>query len=293
MKYRIKHITEYHYSEPVQLCRNQASLLPRSTEFQLCRNSSLKVSPTADDLHERKDFFGNRVTHFALQEPHEKLVVTAQSEVEIIANQALFDATQGKAWDGVRAHLRTVRNPDTLTVLPYLYDSPLVREIPQLVDYASPSFPPGRPLPEAVEELMQRIYQDFRYDPEVTTISTPLQEVLANRHGVCQDFAHLGIGCLRAMGLAARYVSGYIETIPPPGTKRLVGADASHAWFSIFSPGIGWIDFDPTNNQIPAEQHITVAWGRDFSDVSPLKGIALGGGEHTVVVSVDVARLTE
>ncbi len=293
MKYRVRHITEYRYSDAVQLCRNQACLLPRDTEFQLCRSSSLTIAPEATDLHERKDFFGNRITHFALQEPHEKLVVTAQSEVEIIANQALFDANRGGTWEDARKHLRTVRNLDTVAVLPYLYDSPLIQDMPQLLDYATPSFPPGRRLTDAVEDLMRRIYQEFRYDPEVTTISTPLQEVLANRSGVCQDFAHLGIGCLRALGLAARYVSGYIETLPPPGKERLVGADASHAWFSVFSPGIGWIDFDPTNNQIPAEQHITVAWGRDFSDVSPLKGVALGGGEHKVLVSVDVARLGE
>ncbi|MDH3453920.1 MAG: transglutaminase family protein, partial [Desulfuromonadales bacterium] len=147
-----------------------------------------------------------------------------------------------------------------------------------------------RLLADAVSDLMQRIYHDFSYDPGVTTIATPLSEVMATRRGVCQDFAHLGIGCLRAMRLAARYVSGYIETVPPPGQARLVGADASHAWFSVYSPTSGWLDFDPTNNQRPVEQHITVAWGRDFSDVSPLRGVALGGGRHKVNVSVDVAR---
>jgi transglutaminase-like putative cysteine protease len=140
---------------------------------------------------------------------------------------------------------------------------------------------------------MQRIYQDFTYQPGFTTISTPLAEVLKSRQGVCQDFAHLAIGCLRSIGLAARYVSGYIETLPPPGQERLVGADASHAWFAVYAPNAGWIDFDPTNNQLPEEQHITVSWGRDFSDVSPLRGIALGGGKQKVDVSVDVARQSE
>ena len=140
---------------------------------------------------------------------------------------------------------------------------------------------------------MQRIYTEFKYDPEFSTLATPLKEVLEHRSGVCQDFAHLAIGCLRSQGLAARYVSGYIETEPPPGKERLVGADASHAWFSVFQPGVGWLDFDPTNNQIPGERHITVAWGRDYADVTPLKGVAFGGGEHELKVSVDVLAIPE
>lgn len=218
--------------------------------------------------------------------------MTALSEVEVISPPNCPSPDNQPNWEQVAAWPTNNRSPETVEAFPFLYDSPLIHRFPALKDYARLSFPSGRPVIEATRDLMQRIYSDFAYDPESTTVHTPLTDVFDHRRGVCQDFAHLAIGCLRLIGLAARYVSGYIETIPPPGKVRLVGADASHAWFSIFVPGIGWIDFDPTNNQLPSEQHITVAWGRDFSDVSPLKGVALGGGLHTVAVSVDVARIS-
>jgi len=173
----------------------------------------------------------------------------------------------------------------------YVLDSPMVTITPELADYAQSSFTANRALVDVVHDLMQRIYKDFTYDPAFTTIATPLSEVLSFRRGVCQDFAHLAIACLRAYGMAARYISGYVETLPEPGKPRLVGADASHAWFSVFIPGTGWLDFDPTNNTVPLDQHITLAWGRDYADVTPLKGIAFGGGQHTLSVSVDVLRL--
>ena len=289
MKYLVTHCTQYLYSEPVGLCRNQACLLPRETPRQKCLSSHLQVEPEPADLRERHDFFGNRVSHFAIQHAHEKLQVTAVSEVSVTPPGAVPDDRTG--WEAIRQLLTGNTGREIMEAFPYLYDSPLVRNQETLAAYARPSFPAGRPLLEAVSELMQRIHRDFRYDPGFTSIATPLNEVLANRRGVCQDFAHLGVGCLRSLGLAARYVSGYIETLPPPGQERLVGADASHAWFSVFCGEAGWVDFDPTNNQIPGEQHITVAWGRDFSDVSPLKGIALGGGKHRVLVAVDVVRM--
>lgn len=292
MIYRVTHSTQYLYSSPVGLCRNEACLLPRETLRQKCLTSQLKIEPDPSDLRERRDFFGNRVTHFAIQHPHKALQVTAVSEVSITpADPNLFSAGNLFSWETVSQQLAAERNQPTFDALPYLHDSPFIKDFPQLAEYARPSFPSGRPLADAVFDLMQRIYHDFTYDPGFTTIATPLSEVMATRRGVCQDFAHLGIGCLRAIGLAARYVSGYIETLPPPGTERLVGADASHAWFSVYAADAGWLDFDPTNNQVPAEQHITVAWGRDFSDVSPLRGIALGGGKHKMIVSVDVARI--
>ncbi len=291
MKYRVTHTTQYIYSAPVGLCRNQACLLPRETVRQQCLSSRLQIEPGPSDLRERSDFFGNRLTHFAIQEAHKELRVTATSEVAVAAaNQNQLTLGNQRSWEQLAQLLKTERSPANLAALPFLYDSPIISVSQQLAAYARPSFPQGRPLVDAVKDLMQRIYQDFKYDPDVTDISTPLAEVLKNRHGVCQDFAHLGIGCLRSLGLPARYVSGYIETLPPPGQERLVGADASHAWFSVYAAEAGWIDFDPTNNQIPAQQHITVSWGRDFSDVSPLRGIALGGGKHKVAVSVDVAR---
>lgn len=292
MNYRVTHTTEYLYSEPVGLCRNEARLLPRETERQRCLKSTLSIEPTPVDLRERIDGFGNRVSHYAIEHAHEQLLVTAISEVAIKPDLQPLMAANQITWEAVREQLTGEKNRHTLAAIPYLYNSPLIEKNRELADYAALSFATDRPLGEATSDLMRRIYDDFTYDPDFTTINTPLSEVLATRRGVCQDFAHLGVACLRSLGLAARYVSGYIETLPPPGQERLIGADASHAWFAVFAGAAGWIDFDPTNNQLPSEQHITVAWGRDFSDVSPLRGVALGGGKHKVMVSVDVARIT-
>jgi len=291
MKYRVQHITRYSYTDPVQLCRNEAFLLPRQTAYQQCLNSRLEIDPQATDIHERVDFFGNRVNHFAVQNPHEELTISALSEIDVAFNPDDYQRAAAIAWEEARVCCH--RLDETLNCAPFLCESPLIACSRALAAYAMPSFTTGRSISEATEDLMQRIYHDFTYDAEFTDISTPLPEVLQHRRGVCQDFAHVAIGCLRSIGLAARYVSGYIETVPPPGQERLVGADASHAWFAVYVPTIGWLDFDPTNNQKPHEQHITVAWGRDFSDVSPLKGVALGGGHHQVHVSVDVARLPD
>jgi transglutaminase-like putative cysteine protease len=291
MKFRITHTTAYDYSQPVALCRNEAYLLPRDTPGQKCLMSELRIDPPSSDLRERIDSFGNRVSHFAIQQPHRKLTVTAISEVAVTPDPKLLAAANQFSWENIQKRLAVERSPLIIAAMPFLFDSPLAKPDPALADYAGPSFSAGRPLGEALVDLMLRIYRDFKYDPGFTSITTPLAEVMAARRGVCQDFAHLGVACLRSLGLAARYVSGYIETLPPPGQARLVGADASHAWFSVFAAEAGWLDLDPTNNQVPSEQHITVAWGRDFSDVSPLRGVALGGGRHKVGVSVDVARL--
>ncbi len=291
MNFRVTHLTRYVYGDPVGVCWNEACLLPRETQNQRCLSSRLEIEPTPSDLRERKDFFGNRITHFSIQRPHHQLVVKAVSEVIITPATSFPAAGNQPPWETVHAGLATDRDPATIEVLPYCYDSSLITAGPQLADYARRSFLPERPIIEAAADLMRRIYHDFTYDAKATTIATPLAEVMANRRGVCQDFSHVGIGCLRAMGLAARYVSGYIETVPPAGKERLIGADASHAWFSVYCAEAGWVDFDPTNNKMPTDQHITVAWGRDFSDVSPLRGVALGGGKHQVEVSVDVARI--
>lgn len=293
MKYRVTHSTQYSYSAPVALCRNEACLLPRDTLRQKCLTSELRIEPYPSDLRERLDAFGNRVSHFAIQRPHEGLSVTAISEVAVSADPDLLVAANQFSWESVQKRLASDRTPLTLEALPFLYDSPLAQRSQQLEAYARTSFPVGRPMGDAAADLMQRVYHDFTYDQKSTTIDTPLSEIMAARSGVCQDFAHIGVACLRSIGLAARYVSGYIETLPPPGQARLIGADASHAWFSVYAADAGWIDFDPTNNQIPGDQHITVAWGRDFADVSPLRGVALGGGKHKVAVSVDVARIPD
>lgn len=293
MKYRITHKTLYSYSEPVSTCRNEACLLPRDSHQQRCLTSRLEIDPAPADLRERLDFFGNRVSHFAIQQPHKRLQVTATSEIETFPASPDLEAANKLSLNEIRQLIKREKTPETLGALPFLYSSPMIPGSRELVDYARPCFDDQRPLGGAVKELMQRIYQDFSYDPGFTTIATPLNEVLANRRGVCQDFAHLAIGCLRGIGLAARYVSGYLETLPPPGQPKLVGADASHAWFSVYFGPVGWIDFDPTNNKLPDQQHITLGWGRDYSDVTPLKGVALGGGTHRVGVSVDVSRLSE
>ena len=312
MKYRITHTTLYHYSQPVGLCQNEARLQPRIFWRQECHNSRFDIKPAPMDFSERIDFFGNRVTYFAIQQPHIQLIVTAISEVTIFPRQNNLDLFNQMTWEQVRSLLQEtplqgqsqsqqgqnqiqIQNQDqTLEILDarqYVLDSPMVTITPELADYAQSSFLPNRVLVDVVHDLMQRIYKDFTYDPAFTTIATPLSEVLSHRRGVCQDFAHLAIGCLRAYGIAARYISGYVETLPEPGKQRLVGADASHAWFSVYIPGTGWLDFDPTNNTVPLDQHITLAWGRDYADVTPLKGIAFGGGQHTLSVSVDVLRL--
>ena len=204
-----------------------------------------------------------------------------------------LDFAEHLAWEEVCQRLQTDLDPETLELRQYILNSPMIPTMSELRTYAERSFSKERPLLEAVEELTDRLYTDFTYDPNFTTIATPLADVIQHRRGVCQDFAHLGIGCLRALGLAARYVSGYIETNPPPDQEPLEGADASHAWFSVYLPQLGWVDFDPTNNQIPTDQHITIAWGRDYSDVTPLKGVVFGSGTHELSVSVDCQRLLD
>ena len=290
MIYKVIHTSEFIYDRPVGLCHNEARMLPRTLPKQQCLESSLKIDPPPEDYQERLDFFGNRVAWFLIRQQHDALTVTATSRIQMIPGANLFEFGNNQPWEVVRERLQTERTPEALDARQYLIDSPMVVVDAGLREYAAPSFPKGRPYSTAVQDLMQRIYRDFTYDPGFTTIATPLQDVLEHRSGVCQDFAHLAIGCLRTQGLAARYVSGYIETLPPPGKEKLVGSDASHAWFSVFVPDAGWLDFDPTNNQLPRDQHITVAWGRDFSDVSPLKGVLSGGGEHEVKVAVDVQK---
>jgi len=291
MRYRVIHKTKYDYSETVGTSYNEARLLPRISINQQCSYADLQIEPKPADYSEHQDFFGNRVVSFSIREPHQCFVVTATSEVQVISQEAQLNFSQGMAWEGVRSALRQQRDPQTLDALQYTLDSPFVTASEALAAYAEPSFPTGRPLMEAVHDLMVRIHSDFTYDPDFTTLATPLSTVLEHRRGVCQDFAHLAIGCLRAHGLAARYVSGYIETLPPPGKEKLVGSDASHAWFSVYLPELGWMDFDPTNNQIPFDQHIIVGWGRDYGDVNPLKGVVFGGGEPKLAVSVDVRNL--
>ena len=290
MNYRINHRTEYVYSDNVTLGHNEARLTPRSTARQACSSTQLIIDPPADICREREDFFGNRVAYFAIQKPHKHLRVTATSDV-CVESGPIPDLSIG-TWERECELLQDRRDLNTVGPRHFVLDSPMAAAAPEVREFAQVSFPTGRPLLEATCDLMQRIYQEFTYVPGATTISTPTAAVLRDRKGVCQDFAHLGIASLRSLGLPARYVSGYLETRPPQGQKRLKGADASHAWFSVYSSATGWIDFDPTNNQIPGDRHITVAWGRDFGDATPLKGILFGSGRHRLSVAVDVENLS-
>lgn len=287
MLYDVSHRTTYRYGDPVSLAHNVTHLAPRTTVNQTCLRSELKVDPQPVCLDAWRDYFGNHVHYLTLEEPHVELQVIATSLVEVREPQVPAPSTT-PAWETVRSRLAAPADPDTLDASQFLFESPYIKRIPEAYDYAAPSFPAGRTLLAAALDLTQRIHRDFEYRPGATSVHTPTAEVFVRRQGVCQDFAHLQITCFRSMGLAARYVSGYLLTDPPPGQPRLVGADASHAWVSVYCPGAGWLDFDPTNNQMPRTRHVTLAWGRDFSDVSPVRGIFLGGGKHSVSVSVDV-----
>jgi transglutaminase-like putative cysteine protease len=290
VRYRISHVTRYLYAEPVSLCHSIAHLKPRVQPGQRPLAAQVRIDPWPAVSREHTDFFGNRTSYFSIQQSHTALEVAAVSEVEVVPAPPPNFA-DSPPWEQVVEETNQRPDAELVNARIFTLPSPYAPADAAAVEYAHAAFPPGQPVLEAVSDLMGRIHQDFDYDPHFTTLATPLTEVLAHRRGVCQDFAHLALACLRGLGLAARYVSGYIETMPPPGQPKLRGADASHAWFSVLIPGIGWVDFDPTNDQVPGEQHITAAAGRDFGDVTPLRGVFYGGGEHTLEVSVDVDRL--
>lgn len=292
-RYRVTHRTEYEYVEDVTLCHSEARLAPRTTDFQRTSDVDLICIPAPTHVAERVDCYGNRVTYFSLEREHRRLEVTAHSHLEVQGPVVAAAAAAGRPWEECREYLQSETDWETIAAREFVLDSPMAAQNDDVRRFATPSFPPGRDLLDACRDLNARIFNEFQYEQGFSTISTPLAEVLEHRRGVCQDFAHLFIASLRSLGLAARYVSGYLETLPPPGQEKLVGADASHAWLAVYVPGIGWVDFDPTNNLIPGDQHITLAVGRDYGDVTPLKGVIFGGGEHTVKVSVDVARLSD
>jgi len=287
MIYEITHATDYYYSHCVSLCHNLAHLTARNCSWQTCLSHELQISsPPAVSIN-RPDYFGNLATFFTVQEPHRLLGIRAINRVEVHP-RAIPDPAATPPWEMVSQVVRTGQGPGALDACQYVCDSHYVKRDPALRAYAAPSFLPGRPLLEAVLDLTLRIFTEFRFDSSARNFDTPLTELLEVRSGVCQDFSHFQIGCLRTLGLAARYVSGYLLTTPAASQSRLVGADMSHAWVSVFCPGVGWIDVDPTNNLVAQDQHITLAWGRDYDDVSPLKGVILGGGRHSIRVGVDV-----
>src|SRR5262245_30063906 len=290
MLYRITHTTTYDYTEPVSVCQNLAHLTPRAAPGQTCRETHLAIRPAPAVTVERIDYFGNPATFFTVQEPHHELTVTAEHVVDV-RTRPLPDPLETAAWEDVAVLLRNERSPEVLDASQFLFNSRYIAATGEIVEYARTSFGPRRPILEGVLDLTRRIHDDFEYDPQATTVATPLKEVFLQRRGVCQDFAHLEIACLRSLGLAVRYVSGYLRTNLRPGQVPLLGGDATHAWLSVFCPGSGWVDVDPTNNQVPGDAHILLAWGRDYDDVSPVKGVVLGGGEHSVKVAVHVEQM--
>jgi len=290
--YRVTHRTEYEYEEDVAASHSRLHLLPRDGPGQTCVSTEIASAPPAGDYSEHADFFGNRVGYLAIHESHRALDITATSIVEVDDGEREPSLFGERPWEGVRDAVWRDGRADAVDAIPFALDSPLVAASEALRAYAAPSFPRGRALLDAVIDLASRIHADFEYKPGATEVGTPPEEVLEGRKGVCQDFAHVGIGCLRSLGLPARYVSGYLETDPPPGRPKLVGADVSHAWFSVLVPEAGWLDVDPTNDVVPSDRHVTTAWGRDYSDVTPLKGVVFTAtAEQDLVVSVDVVRL--
>jgi transglutaminase-like putative cysteine protease len=290
--YRVLHRTEYRYESRVSSSYGELYVLPRDAPGQVCRASEVRIEPAPHDYRERTDFFNNRVAYFAVLEPHVRLTVTAESMVDVTRPGSL-PLPVDQLWEVIRDRLRLdPADDDVAEARDFVLGSPKVVLSPAVAAYATQSFPPGRPLTDALSELISRIHADFVYEPGSTTVRTTLDELLECRKGVCQDFAHLAVGCLRSVGLAARYVSGYLETRPPPGRPRLVGADVSHAWASVFVPDAGWVDLDPTNDRFVSDHYVTTACGRDYGDVSPLRGVIYTEStRNELQVSVDVSQI--
>lgn len=283
---RMRHVTEYAYASRVELAAHMLHLCPRALPWQRVESFTLRVDPEPDRVSWANDHFGNPVAWLFLDSAHDRLRVDIEALVTV-APRPQPDPTATPAWEHVaRAALGPAGARDAAE---FVFPSPMAPAVPDVRAYAAASFPPGRRLLPALLDLMRRIRRDFRFAPEVTTISTPVDQVLRLRAGVCQDFAHLMIVGLRGMGLPARYVSGYIRTVPPPGQARRRGADHSHAWVSAWlGAEHGWVDLDPTNDLVVGDEHVLLGWGRDYVDVSPIRGVLLGGGQHSLRVSVDI-----
>lgn len=287
MIYDVSHKTVYCYSTPVVQSQHLVRMSPRVVAHQSVKSHTLLVEPAPTIRTECDDYYGNHVVMLDIEQEHDELVVHSKSTITVECAPKI-DLEAGLAWEEVKALVADPKRACDLDVVLYSCASRNTRPSVEITEYARPSFKPGRPVLRAAWDLISRIYDDFTFDATATDVSTPVMEVLEQRRGVCQDFSHLALACLRAMHLPARYVSGYIMTKPPPGQVKLAGSDASHAWISVWSPEAGWVDFDPTNALIARDEHITIAYGRDFDDVSPISGILLGGSEHSVSVGVDV-----
>ncbi len=287
MRYLVRHRTTYQYLQQVSHSQHLLHLEPRTTPRQQVHSTVVRVTPPPAEHLRRSDAFGNLAEWLTLDESHDTLEILAESHVTVAAG-APPDGNASLPWEAVVQLLEVPADEAARGAVPFLFDSEHTWFTADLPGYTRPSFPPGRPYLAGAIDLMRRIHRDFRYDTTVTDVTTPVDRVFEIRAGVCQDLAHLGIACLRACGLPARYVSGYLLTRPPPGQARLQGADASHAWFAVWAPPFGWVDLDPTNDLLPGEEHVTVAWGRDYGDVAPINGVVVGGGDHDIDVGVDV-----
>jgi len=291
MKYKIKHITEYQYQEMVSTGHNRMCLVPLNLDEQKCLNSEVKITPTPDELTYLTDFFGNTILFISTYKEHQRLEIISESTVDIVGRSYPDQARQSKVrWSEVKNHLLS-KSDVYADVIQYTLPSIHIPHSEEIRKFAADCFPENATLWTGCDTLMKKIFSSLKFTPGFTTVNTPVESVLVSRKGVCQDFAHLMIACIRNMGLPARYVSGYIETFPPPGKEKLVGSDASHAWVAVYFPDIGWVEFDPTNNLLPSNNHITVAFGRDYFDVAPIKGIIFSSGKQNIVVKVDVNRI--
>jgi transglutaminase-like putative cysteine protease len=290
VRYSIIHKTSYRYNNLVSVSHHLMRLAPRALPYQRLARHQLTIDPTRAVLESHEDYFGNTVNFVTIEGPHRQLLVESRCEVEVLP-KAISSPDLTPAWEQVRALSRGDTYHGEGESSEFSFASRLIALRAEFAQYAAPAFTRGKPILEAGIELMRRINEDFEFDSQATTIATPLEQVFRQRRGVCQDFAQFQIACFRATGVPARYVSGYLETAPPPGQVKLVGADASHAWVQLWCGNVGWVDLDPTNNVIPGERHITLALGRDFADVSPLRGVLVGSGSHQLTVAVDVIPL--
>jgi transglutaminase-like putative cysteine protease len=290
--YRIEHETRYRHAGGATTSQHVAYLRPRVLQLQCVHAHKLVVEPEPANCARRIDYFGNTVDQFTILTPYDEMRVLSRSLVEVLPPEVSTDPEASEPWETVRDTLLYKRGAPYQDAAQFSYPSPYAAPDPDLAAFARESFEPGRPLVAAAVDLMHRIHGGFVFDPRATSITTPVTRVLTDRHGVCQDFAHLQIASMRSLGLSARYVSGYLLTDPPPGQPRLAGADASHAWLAVWCPRQGWVALDPTNGLLPVLRHVILAWGRDYGDVSPLRGVVLGGQDHTLHVAVSVTPVS-
>ncbi len=291
-RFAVVHETTYRYASRVSSSYGQLCMLPREFADQRCLSATVAVDPVPSDMRERVDFFGNRVSYFTVEQPHDVLRITARSEVDVSDEANLLAQADQTPLAAAVTALDELEGEARITAAQYVTSSPRISLEQQVRDYAKPSFSAGRPVVECLHDLVGRIHRDFRFNPGVTTVTSTVADLFAHGAGVCQDFAHLAVACIRAQGLPACYVSGYLETNPPVGRPKVVGADVSHAWASALIPTVGWIGIDPTNDQFVNDRYITTGWGRDYGDVAPLRGVIFSnGGKAELDVSVDVSRL--